>query len=796
MSRKLWLAVLAITLLVAGVVLYSRLPALLEQRIRAGLADYGVETLTIGGPYWGLSGAGTEGLEIAGRYGQWRYALTITELQAEFHWRMLLDGEIHRLTMTSVTADIHLADDTPDPGEPLAIAALLRDIAALELPLQQIDTEALSLSLATPALKVRARGTDLRGDSASKALSGALSLEFEPLETGQLPAVHLTLKDGSLDWLPDLEIALGQRHRPAVTASASLHAADGDTRGAADLRFSAALAGNLEQLRPFLPAPHSDLGQLLGNTSGSLSLAGSLALPEVLDTRQPDWLQTLPLALEAVVGLTVAGPGLPTMADLGVADLSIDGRLALANPAHRLEVTLVEPLRIGGNLSAETLGIADITGLTGNQPLVLEVSAGEPLSLALAGPESGIPMAGPLDFALSLGAGRELTASGDVDGLRRDGENLDFDYRAQLTLPYDSIPLPPISLTGRGIQTPQQWSLSAATLEIPRWEIIGSGVLTATAQGPLRGSAELRIADLPLVLAGLKPFAPIPPELSLASGRGTANISFEAKPDRPATQRVELALANLAGLYDGLAFSGATVAGRLSLGQQWRTATPITLTVDQLSTGVLLTQVKAVLALKPSATPKAGNWRLESAEANLFSGTLALAEPADINFPFTGNRLTFTLSNLRLDDILGLYRDQGISGRGVLNGRLPLVLEAEGVRVDNGSLLAASPGGQLALDQATSRAWGAGNEQLAMTLKLLENFHYQVLEVATDFHPDGQLILTVRLEGRNPNEFDGRQVNFNITFEENLYQLFRVLKLSDELTKRLEERIQQQRSRP
>ena len=82
------------------------------------------------------------------------------------------------------------------------------------------------------------------------------------------------------------------------------------------------------------------------------------------------------------------------------------------------------------------------------------------------------------------------------------------------------------------------------------------------------------------------------------------------------------------------------------------------------------------------------------------------------------------------------------------------------------------------------------HEQLAMTLRLLENFHYDKLNVGLEFDPEGRLLLATQLSGRNPDEFNGRQVNFNINLEENLFDLFKVLRLTDQLTRELEKRVQ------
>ena len=54
----------------------------------------------------------------------------------------------------------------------------------------------------------------------------------------------------------------------------------------------------------------------------------------------------------------------------------------------------------------------------------------------------------------------------------------------------------------------------------------------------------------------------------------------------------------------------------------------------------------------------------------------------------------------------------------------------------------------------------------------------------------GNLLLGLSLGGRNPNQFDGRQVNFNINLEQNLDPLLQSLRLSDTLVKKIEERLQ------
>ncbi len=125
----------------------------------------------------------------------------------------------------------------------------------------------------------------------------------------------------------------------------------------------------------------------------------------------------------------------------------------------------------------------------------------------------------------------------------------------------------------------------------------------------------------------------------------------------------------------------------------------------------------------------------------------------------------------------------------MLNGEIPIQLEQEGVRIEKGQVRADYPGGKIAFMYENSEALAKTNEQLAMTMRLLENFNYEVLNVETDFMPTGDLTLAVNLVGNNPGEFEGRKVNFNINFQENIFQLFKVLKLTDELTRKIEEQV-------
>ncbi len=167
---------------------------------------------------------------------------------------------------------------------------------------------------------------------------------------------------------------------------------------------------------------------------------------------------------------------------------------------------------------------------------------------------------------------------------------------------------------------------------------------------------------------------------------------------------------------------------------------------------------------------------------------MELAEPVTLSVPPDGATLPVRVTGVNLAEVLALYEKQGISGSGTLGGKIPVTLGPEGVSIDDGSLAAA--GGHIAYRPGNGAAALAGNQHLGMALRLLEDFSYERLEAGVDFTTGGDMTLAVHLSGRNPAVFDGRTVNFNINVEENLFDLFKVLRLTDDLTIELQKRLQ------
>lgn len=808
--KKRWLIFLTTAVIfAAGFALLSRkIPGLVEQRIRNDLAVYGVDNFRLGEPYWGLKGAGTSELRISGQYEDWQFSATLHNVQATYHWRTLLDGEIHNLAVDSISATLThkpAAKDTPE--EPFQVATLLESLEALHLPVEQVSIGTLGLALALEGGTLAVEGEDIRLNNGEQAVTGLFSVIAEARGdgawTGVMPGIQLDAVPGDFAWLPALTISLARDDEvPFLQGNLALkehgidsqHPENSTNPNGRALVFS----GNLK---------HQDIASLASppamETSGSpadsalpsgklaaeITAQGSISIPDEVILSRLSLAQT-PLTGEARGQLHA-----DAMPAAGIENTSWTFHLGVASTGKTLSLAFVQPLVAEGFLDGSYWRDEITTfGWTSPVPFRLTATSAEPFftlkSLAPAGEGSNILI------TLEVAEGQQaLSAEATLGKLALDGSDMAADLEARMTMPYGGKQLPPIAFSSNLSHSGGTLAF-AGDFALADWDIDGHFQGTYV-DDAFNARADARLANLPVFAAQWDEYDIYDGDIALVSGKGNARISLRQPPGKDGgtagalVYGYEIAAENISGMVDGIAVSGVELSLSLADDGAWRSTKPLVIHAETISSGVAISSLAANLDLRKSPDFDTTHWRLNSLKGELFSGTLSLAQPANIDFPFAGNSLTILLSNLRLQDILRLYEEQGVSGTGTISGEIPLVLEKDGLRINNGKLESVEAG-SIVFTSGKAEAMKATSEQLAMALRLLENFNYQTLAVTTGFEPTGDMKLGVQLSGSNPAEFDGRQVNFNINLEENLYDLFKVLKLTDDITRQIEKRLQKQ----
>ena len=144
-----------------------------------------------------------------------------------------------------------------------------------------------------------------------------------------------------------------------------------------------------------------------------------------------------------------------------------------------------------------------------------------------------------------------------------------------------------------------------------------------------------------------------------------------------------------------------------------------------------------------------------------------------------------TFENIDASKLITLDDKSGIVLTGRVKGRLPVYFDQQGVTVKSGELNSLEVGKLMIADNAAFNAVKAQQQELGPILSLLENLDIQSLKSSVDLNSDGWLFLGVNLKGYN--EEQAQQVNFNYNHEENVFTLLRALRLSDEITQKVEQ---------
>lgn len=287
-----------------------------------------------------------------------------------------------------------------------------------------------------------------------------------------------------------------------------------------------------------------------------------------------------------------------------------------------------------------------------------------------------------------------------------------------------------------------------------------------------------------------------PQLLTLATGRlrGRFDLTGDASLDRLSGR---LDASGVGGIYDRTAFEGLDLPLELGLANQVLSVQTEGLNLTAIDPGIPLGPLLASLAYQaPVESPVSGELRIRRAEVALLGGAL-LVEPTTIDLGEPRQDLVIDIQGLQLANLFEVYPAEGLSGRGTLDGSLPVSFVDGKLLVDSGAIRAREPGGVLQYRSDRLTEMGRSNPGMRELAVALDDFRYKVLASELDYGADGVLILGLRLEGSNPDLQEGRPVHLNINLEENIPALLASLQLSgqvsDVIQKRVQERLLKQR---
>ncbi len=180
----------------------------------------------------------------------------------------------------------------------------------------------------------------------------------------------------------------------------------------------------------------------------------------------------------------------------------------------------------------------------------------------------------------------------------------------------------------------------------------------------------------------------------------------------------------------------------------------------------------------PLQKPNTGNISLQKMQFPWGGGIISLKK---VMIPLKSTKpvqLDILLERVDLAQLFLLLGEGKVKATGSISGLLPIIYY---------------PDGKVTLQQGTAAALSAGiisispdllpgeNAQLQMARKTLENFHYTKLNISVSSNQQNKSTIQLKLEGKNPDAFEGRLVNLNVNLTGDILSLIQqsILPLND-----------------
>ena len=245
-----------------------------------------------------------------------------------------------------------------------------------------------------------------------------------------------------------------------------------------------------------------------------------------------------------------------------------------------------------------------------------------------------------------------------------------------------------------------------------------------------------------------------------------------------------ITMTDLAGAYAESAFGGLSTRIEAKFATETGFAVdPAHIAIDLLEIGLAIEGISADYTLNPNSL----SVDVENLRMHAFGGIIQ-ADPFTYALDSERNSLFLRAESIELTDLLTLKEFEAIELTGRISAALPLIIEDGEVSIVDGKLTGEAPGGVIRY-KSDMVPEGAGTSGIGLISRALSNFEYESLTSTVSYSKDGDLVLQMRLAGRNPDLEDSRPVVLNLGVENNIRQMLRSLQAARAVEEILERRL-------
>lgn len=241
-----------------------------------------------------------------------------------------------------------------------------------------------------------------------------------------------------------------------------------------------------------------------------------------------------------------------------------------------------------------------------------------------------------------------------------------------------------------------------------------------------------------------------------------------------------------------ITFNGLSLNHRIRLWPTIESLDQAVLVIDLITSGVPLTQIRAILQLHQSGETLDAplTIALKEGRFSLFDSVFSL-KPFTYRENAPKNLIEIDTAKFDLAQLTPLFKSKGLQMSGLVAAALPIEIGEEGVEMVDGTIRQKGPGVIIYNPEDQEMLRRAGMPKIV--IEALKNFHYNNLEADMAYQPDGQLDLAVRIRGKSPSAGTERPIHLNLNIEQNLLSLLESLRYSDIFDRKIEEYIKKKR---